>query len=221
MSKLTKAESARINGAKSKGPKTEQGKERSRFNALRHGLAAKTVCLTEEERPMFEAMVAAYNERFRPVDTVEDDLIEQMCAAKWRQRRCWSMETAALTLQAAEDRPALDREYIQLDDMTRNTIAFMNLTEKSDFLQTLGRYEASARRAYHRALKDLRDLQAERKANLQNEPTEPEEDDEIDPEIAPRDPAHDHKPSRDREGADVRGNTNPRQPKEPHVLRDR
>ena len=39
---------------------------------------------------MFEAMVAAYNERFRPADTVEEDLIEQMCVAKWRQRRCWS-----------------------------------------------------------------------------------------------------------------------------------
>ena len=151
MSKLTKAESARINGAKSKGPKTEEGKARSRFNALRHGLAAKTVCLTEKERPIFEAMVAAYNERFRPADTVEEDLIEQMCVAKWRQRRCWSMETAALSLQADRDRPVLDREYIELDDMTRNTIAFMNLTEKSDFLQVLGRYEANARRAYHRA----------------------------------------------------------------------
>ena len=90
MSKLTKTESARINGAKSRGPKTEEGKARSRFNALRHGLAARTVCLTEKERPMFEAMVAAYNERFRPADTVEEDLIEQMCVAKWRQRRCWS-----------------------------------------------------------------------------------------------------------------------------------
>ena len=95
MSKLTKAESARINGAKSKGPKTEQGKQRSRLNALRHGLAANTVCLTEKERPIFEAMVAAYEERFRPADTVEEDLIEQMCVAKWRQRRCWSMETRA------------------------------------------------------------------------------------------------------------------------------
>jgi hypothetical protein len=31
--------------------------------------------------------------------------------------------------------------------MTRNTIAFMSLTEKNDFLQILGRCEASARRA--------------------------------------------------------------------------
>ena len=67
--KLTKAESARINGAKSKGPKTEQGKQRSRFNALRHGLAARTVCLTQQERPIFEAMVEDYNQRFKPADS--------------------------------------------------------------------------------------------------------------------------------------------------------
>jgi hypothetical protein len=221
MSKLTKAESARINGARSKGPKTEEGKARSRFNALRHGLAANTVCLTKQERPIFEAMVAAYNERFRPADTVEEDLIEQMCVAKWRQRRCWSMETAALNVQCRRDRRIVDSEFVELDDMTRNTLAFMSLTEKDDFLQVLGRYEANARRAYHRALKDLRDLQAERKAKLPNEPTEPEQDDETDPETEPRDPARDRKPGRDREGADVRGNTNLKHPKEPRALRDR
>jgi hypothetical protein len=185
MSKLTKAESARINGAKSKGPKTEEGKARSRFNALRHGLAANTVCLTKQERPIFEAMVEAYNERFRPADTVEEDFIEQMCVAKWRQRRCWSMETAALNVQVRRDRRIVDQEFVELDDMTRNTLAFMSLTEKNDFLQVLGRYEANARRAYHRAVKDLRELQAGRKAELPNEPTEPDQDDEIDPELEP------------------------------------
>lgn len=37
MSKEERAEISRTNGAKSKGPKTEAGKERSSRNALKHG----------------------------------------------------------------------------------------------------------------------------------------------------------------------------------------
>ena len=174
--KLTKAESARSNGAKSKGPKTEAGKQRSRLNAIRHGLAARTVCLTREDRPIFEAVVEAYTNRFQPADDVEEDLIERMVVAKWKQRRCWAMETAALNLEMHRGRPLVDAQFSEIDEVTRQTIAFMSLSEKDDFLKVLARYEANARRAYHRALKDLRELQAERNAKLPNEPTEPEPD---------------------------------------------
>jgi len=41
--RLNRAEAARRNGAKSRGPCTEQGKERSRGNSVKHGLAARTL----------------------------------------------------------------------------------------------------------------------------------------------------------------------------------
>ena len=53
MPSLSKSESARINGAKSRGPKTEAGRQRSSQNALKHGLTAETLVLPTEDPAEF------------------------------------------------------------------------------------------------------------------------------------------------------------------------
>ena len=51
---LTKSESARINGAKSRGPKTARGRAFSSQNAVTHGLTARTLVLTNEKLDEFQ-----------------------------------------------------------------------------------------------------------------------------------------------------------------------
>jgi hypothetical protein len=56
----------RRNAQKSTGPRTPEGKDRSRLNALDHGCCAKTLILPGEEPEELERRQAAWSARFQP-----------------------------------------------------------------------------------------------------------------------------------------------------------
>ena len=167
MSRLNKAESARLNGAKSKGPVTPEGKARSAQNAFRHGLAARSIPLANESESRCAEMLAAYTEHFQPANIVEADLVEELVAAKWRHRRALAFQNAALDLQMQKDEPQVEEQFESLDGETRQVIALGNLDPT--LWQNMHRYEVAAARAYHRALQTLRRLQAERQREEQQQ----------------------------------------------------
>jgi hypothetical protein len=178
MSKLSKAESARINGAKSRGPITPEGKERSSKNALRHGLAAESLPLINESRERFAAMLADYVEVFQPANAVEEDLVEDMVDNRWRKRRAVGIYNAALDLQMSKDRAEVEKLFNKIDGETRQAIAMTNLCKSTDLLRNLHRYESTAVRGYFRAMNMLLKLQAARRK-------EEEEVQEAEAEFAP------------------------------------
>jgi hypothetical protein len=172
MSKLTKAESARINGARSKGPVTPEGKARSAQNSFRHGLAARSIPLANESESRCAEMLAAYIEHFQPAGVVEADLVEELVAARWRHRRALAWQNAALDLQMQRDEPQVEADFESLDGETRQVVALANLD--SGLWQNMHRYEIAASRAYHRALRTLRQLQAERQCGEEQNENPPD-----------------------------------------------
>jgi hypothetical protein len=155
---LRKLQSARLNGAKSTGPNTPEGKAIASMNALRHGLAAKTVVLCNESHDRFNAIHDAYIDEFDPRTTAESDAIEEMAIAKWRHRRYWGIEAATLDLQMDRQAKELEKEFTKMDEMTRLSIAFTALADNSNALRLLDRYLAGIRRDYDRAFHRLLDL---------------------------------------------------------------
>ncbi len=65
----TKLEANRQNGKKSTGPRTPEGKQRSRLNALKHGILAKAVVIQggpgREKRGEFDQLLTEFWQRAR------------------------------------------------------------------------------------------------------------------------------------------------------------
>jgi hypothetical protein len=100
MTSFRQIEANRRNALRSTGPITEDGKRRSRRNALRHGLTAETVVETiedvEDYRGFEAAIIASYDAR----NAVERELVLRVASLLWRLRRATAIETDLLRIQA-------------------------------------------------------------------------------------------------------------------------
>jgi hypothetical protein len=108
---LTKAESARINGANSS------------MNPSSHAITTKTLTLRNQNQDHFLEIMNAYFEYWNPSNQV--DLISQTAAALLPLHRIWRYETAILDLEM--DAQALDFEnrFLTSDEDTRGGLAFL------------------------------------------------------------------------------------------------
>jgi len=93
-------EANRRNALRSHGPTTQAGKDRSRSNAIRHGLTAETVIPAVEDIDDYRAFEAAVIVDYDPRTAVERELLLRLASLLWRLRRATSIETALLGLQA-------------------------------------------------------------------------------------------------------------------------
>jgi hypothetical protein len=97
---MTRSEQSRINGAKSKGPISIDGKARSSQNALKHGFAAViTTVISIEDKPAWDLHLKGYRASFLPKCYVEQTMVDQLASINWRQSRLVALETALIDAQ--------------------------------------------------------------------------------------------------------------------------
>ena len=82
------------------GPVTEEGKQRSRCNAVRHGLTAETVIGALEDAEDYKAFEAAITADYDAQSAVERELVLRLASLLWRLRRATTMETGLFEIQA-------------------------------------------------------------------------------------------------------------------------
>jgi hypothetical protein len=149
-----KLEANRQNGKKSTGPRTPEGKQRSRLNALKHGILAKAVVIQEdparEKRGEFDHLLTEFWQHYTPQGPVEEMLVERMATLKWRLARVYRSERGEIVSNHELDPD--DRDWSVSDRLVR--------------------YETMFERAFYRALTELDRLQRSRRMSPQSAPKE-------------------------------------------------
>ena len=106
LSSEAKIAANRLNAQKSTGPKTTRGKERSRANAVKHGLTGEGVALPTEDAAEVEHRFMALQDELAPQTVLGVFLAHKMALMTVRCQRAARQETAALALKvrhAADD----------------------------------------------------------------------------------------------------------------------
>src|SRR5271167_5089691 len=90
----------RLNALRSTGPRTQDGKQQSRRNGLRHGLTAETVIDALEDTEDYRAFEAVIISDYDAQTAVERELVLRLASLLWRLRRIISIETDLFQIQA-------------------------------------------------------------------------------------------------------------------------
>lgn len=150
--KLSKAESARINGAKSHGATTPDGKIRAANGNLKHGAYSCRVVMENEHLESYLQLYDRFVDLFQPKDVFEDECVTTLANTRWRIRRIEAAETANLDAAVLLNKPYIEARYENIDIPHERALA---MCAEAANLERMTRVEERLHRVYERNLKML------------------------------------------------------------------
>jgi hypothetical protein len=90
------------------GPRTIEGKKRSKQNSSKHRIFSKEVLLKDEPRAELKSMLKGLHDCLQPVGTLEIILVDNLASSFWRKRRLLIAETAEIQK---------GREFVEWDEI--------------------------------------------------------------------------------------------------------
>jgi hypothetical protein len=155
-----RAAASRRNGAKSHGPRTQAGKDRSAKNALKHGLCAQKHLVADEDEQVFAAFEETILDELAPEGVLQKILAGRIVRAAWRLERAERIEAELFENQMRGE-----------SDLA---LALIRDGHGPRSFVTLLRYRGSALAEFFRALRMLKALQDEARTIVVAEPVRPQ-----------------------------------------------
>ena len=173
-----KLEANRRNAQRSTGPKTEEGKSQSRRNALKHGILASALLITEgqggEDPTELDELLGALSGDLAPVGRLEEMLVEKIAVCWWRQKRALRCEAGMIRVSMDMERGGLPPGMPRLDnesagDFKRRLVRYKQHLSlpvlEHEGLARILRYETTIHRQLVYAINQLERLQRAHKGD--------------------------------------------------------
>jgi hypothetical protein len=172
-----KREANKLNAQKSIGPRTQEGKNISRWNAMKHGLLSKHAVITNyDDQKGFDHILSTMHSEFKPGSAIEEILVERIVDCYWNLGRIARFKQALITDQHngwSNKESYLGRDFspmgfaINYDTQDKSLIGFIIY---NNTMQNLQRYETTIENRLYKALHELERLQRMRGGQLVNPP---------------------------------------------------
>ena len=160
MSSQLQQEASRINGAKSHGALSPETQAICSKNSLKHGLTAKTLSLTEEEREDYTNLVNITFNHYRPISSMEKHVIQSVADLEWKIVKADIYEAGILANGHMSNREDLkdveppEHRFLLIEGLIYQTYAKV--------LQNLTLQRSRIQRDLERRIKQFEAMRAER-----------------------------------------------------------
>ena len=152
----------RENAQHSTGPRTAEGKKRASLNALRHGLTGHTIVLPSEDLTAYQRHSQAFFDEYQPQGATETQLVQTLADTAWQLNRVPALEANLFSLGIADHSASIDADHPEAQTALAMAAAFL---EHARAFNILSAHSHRLSRIFEKALKTLRELQADRRHN--------------------------------------------------------
>ena len=163
---VDRAATNRANAQHSTGPRTHDGKQRTRLNALRHGLTGQTVVLPTEDHSAYQRHSRSFLDEYRPQGATEAQLVQSLTDISWQLNRAAAVETNLFSLGISEMEDRIRANHPEAEAALAMALAFR---ENNRAFANISIYRQRLTRQFERTLAQLRQIQAERRKTEQQQ----------------------------------------------------
>ena len=128
----------RVLGPGPTGPRTQRGKQKARYNAIKHGIFSEAILKGRESTAEFNSLLVGLREYFQPEGVPEELLVQKLCSTLWRQRRLLQAECAEIAkVSEFVEEDTIERQLFEGED--RDEPSFDGMLNHCDNPIILGR----------------------------------------------------------------------------------